>query len=720
MGTVTIGGTNAGDFTVTSQPSGSVAVGGTTTFTVHFTPTAGGTRTATVSFAENDPTTTTPFTFAISGVATTTAHIGVTGNSQPISDGASTTSAINDTAFGSTPLGGASLSETYTITNSGTAPLAVGTVSIGGTNASDFTVTSQPSGSVAVGGNTTFTVQFTPTAGGTRTATISFAENDPTTTTPFTFAISGVATTIPTVSLANATQSINENGGTFSVTVNLSAASSVVTTVPFTLGGTAASGVNYSGVTASPIVIPAGQTSATITFTAIDDGKYGPNTTLTVTLGTPTNATLGATLSDTVTIVQLPPPVSYVDPLGPRQSALSFPITVTGSDPAPGPGVAFYSIYDSANGGPFTLWTTVPASNPTATFTAQSGTTYAFHSIATDLAGNVEVKSPTLIEASTYVPDLTPPATQITSAVANANGTFAIAYSASAPGGSGISSVTLSVQVDGGPLQTIGQFPGGTPVAGVYSGLASYQGLSDGSSHTYTFSIQGTNGNGIPNTAQAFPPITQTFAAPVTPQVTAFSVENGLSERSYIRYLDVTFNEPVSSLTLNTSTVTLEQFALNGVTPIASINLTGKISLVDKVMEIDFGAGGIGGSENLPNSLANWAALTADDGYYKLMINTGGLNTTETFYRLFGDVIGNAAGGPTTSGATVNGNLIGTLSEADISAIAAAVGQTATAQNPLLNADINGAGSVTSNDRLLAAKSLAAGRQLVAGLPLDD
>ena len=70
--------------------------------------------------------------------------------------------------------------------------------------------------------------------------------------------------------------------------------------MPFTLGGTAVSGTDYSGVTASPLVIPAGQTSGTITGTLIDDGKFNTtNKTLTLTLGTPTNATLGATTSDT-------------------------------------------------------------------------------------------------------------------------------------------------------------------------------------------------------------------------------------------------------------------------------------------------------------------------------------------------------------------------------------------------------------------------------------
>ena len=41
--------------------------------------------------------------------------------------------------------------------------------------------------------------------------------------------------------------------------------------VPFTLGGTATVGTDYSGVTPSPLVIPAGQTTATITGTLLPD-----------------------------------------------------------------------------------------------------------------------------------------------------------------------------------------------------------------------------------------------------------------------------------------------------------------------------------------------------------------------------------------------------------------------------------------------------------------
>jgi Abnormal spindle-like microcephaly-assoc'd, ASPM-SPD-2-Hydin len=70
LGTVTIGGADPGDFKVTQQPGKSVAVGQSTTFTVTFTPTLGGTRTATVNFTDNDTSQASPFTFAVSGVAT--------------------------------------------------------------------------------------------------------------------------------------------------------------------------------------------------------------------------------------------------------------------------------------------------------------------------------------------------------------------------------------------------------------------------------------------------------------------------------------------------------------------------------------------------------------------------------------------------------------------------------------------------------------------------
>ena len=64
---VQVTGTDAGDFTVTVQPTSPVASGGgTTTFTVRFDPSAAGTRSATISI-DNDDADENPYNFAIRG-----------------------------------------------------------------------------------------------------------------------------------------------------------------------------------------------------------------------------------------------------------------------------------------------------------------------------------------------------------------------------------------------------------------------------------------------------------------------------------------------------------------------------------------------------------------------------------------------------------------------------------------------------------------------------
>ncbi len=205
LGTVSISGTNAGEFTVTKQPSSTVAAGGSTSFTVQFKPTTIGTPTATINFAENDPNQQpSPFNFAIGGAATDKQPLmTVTGGTNVITDGSTMPSPLNATSFSSTVVGTSSRA-TYSIANSGTAPLTLGAVSISGTNAGEFTVTKQPSSTVAAGSFTSFTVQFTPTASGTPAATVSFAENDPNQQPgPFTFDINGVATAAPIADLSD-------------------------------------------------------------------------------------------------------------------------------------------------------------------------------------------------------------------------------------------------------------------------------------------------------------------------------------------------------------------------------------------------------------------------------------------------------------------------------------------------------------------------------------
>ena len=66
--------------------------------------------------------------------------------------------------------------------------------------------------------------------------------------------------------------------------------------------GTATAAVDY-GSTSSPVVILAGQTSAPITIPILDDALDESNEDFVVSLGTPTNATLGAQTDHTVTIL---------------------------------------------------------------------------------------------------------------------------------------------------------------------------------------------------------------------------------------------------------------------------------------------------------------------------------------------------------------------------------------------------------------------------------
>jgi hypothetical protein len=121
-------------------------------------------------------------------------EVGVKGNGASITDGDSTPAVADNTDFGSTSITGGTVSHTFTIENTGTSALNLtGTpkVSIGGTHAADFTVTAQPSSPVAAtNGTTTFTIQFDPSATGTRTATVSIA-NDDCDENPYNFSIQG-------------------------------------------------------------------------------------------------------------------------------------------------------------------------------------------------------------------------------------------------------------------------------------------------------------------------------------------------------------------------------------------------------------------------------------------------------------------------------------------------------------------------------------------------
>ena len=104
------------------------------------------------------------------------------------------------------------------------------------------------------------------------------------------------------------------------------------------------------------------------------------------------------------------PPTSTVHTLPSQTTATGFTVSATATDPTaddggPPSGVASIAIYDSTDGGPFSLLATVTPASPSTPFTGQAGHTYGFYSVATDNAGNVQ---PTPAGAAADRPDRHP------------------------------------------------------------------------------------------------------------------------------------------------------------------------------------------------------------------------------------------------------------------------------------------------------------------------
>lgn len=192
---ITITGTHANDFTITSEPASPVAPSSSVTMTIEFDPAGTGTRSATINIGNSDQDEN-PFTFDIQGTGTTAPEMSISGNGIAISNGDNTPSMIDSTYFGDVDANLGKQYVTYTIDNSGSSALSfTGSpkVTLLGDNAADFTVTTMPASPVNPGNSTTFVVEFDPAIVGMRNATISITSNDPN-ESPYLFAIQGNGT----------------------------------------------------------------------------------------------------------------------------------------------------------------------------------------------------------------------------------------------------------------------------------------------------------------------------------------------------------------------------------------------------------------------------------------------------------------------------------------------------------------------------------------------
>lgn len=192
FGNINITGAHAGDFVVTAAPTSPVTpIAASTTFNVTFTPGGAGLRTATVSFTSNDPSKQ-DFNFDIQGTGDLPEIVVKDGGGDEVLDG---TGAIG---FGSAKAGGLPRIQNVTIENIGTAALTGLSVSIDGANFRDFTAAALPADSLNASGSQSFSVTFTPSGVGARTAVMRIASND-LDENSYDITLNGTGTTISTV-----------------------------------------------------------------------------------------------------------------------------------------------------------------------------------------------------------------------------------------------------------------------------------------------------------------------------------------------------------------------------------------------------------------------------------------------------------------------------------------------------------------------------------------
>lgn len=194
LGMPTLGGANPGDFVlITAGYSTNVQAGSSTSFTVAFDPASTGQKNAEISITHNDTAQTTPFlilvtgngvsTFGIIEVRETSAAGTVLANPAPANG------ILN---FGNRAIGaGPGNTATIFVANIGTAAMSLGTPTLLPATTEFVLSTTGFAGSVPVGQNRTFTISFSPTSLGTKTAQVIFSHNGVGTATPFRLNITG-------------------------------------------------------------------------------------------------------------------------------------------------------------------------------------------------------------------------------------------------------------------------------------------------------------------------------------------------------------------------------------------------------------------------------------------------------------------------------------------------------------------------------------------------
>jgi len=138
-------------------------------------------------------------------------EINVLGNNGTLMKGDTSLSYARFTKFGAVNMASGNVTRSFTIQNLGAGILHISGVSIGGDNATDFTVTTSPAATVASTAITTVVITFDPSALGNRNATVTITSDD-SDEGSYTFAIQGYGFTPSNIVLSGVTTPTAANG----------------------------------------------------------------------------------------------------------------------------------------------------------------------------------------------------------------------------------------------------------------------------------------------------------------------------------------------------------------------------------------------------------------------------------------------------------------------------------------------------------------------------
>jgi hypothetical protein len=298
---IAVSGTNAADFVISSRTcGGTLASGASCTVTITFSPKAAGARTASLQFTD--------------GVANSPQVVSLSGTG---SSGGSGTASASPTSlsWNSVAVGQTGGPKVITLTNSGSSALAISSITVGGTNASDFLISTKTCGtSLAAGASCTATILFRPTVAGSRSANVAFT--DGASNSPQMVALSGLATGTSTGATVNPTtlsfesQTLNTSSAAMTATLtNNTAASITISSV--SLSGANPGEFSISAKTCGASLAASASCTASVIFKPTVAGSRTATLVFADSAGnSPQSVSLNGTGATTLTISPLTPSVA--------------------------------------------------------------------------------------------------------------------------------------------------------------------------------------------------------------------------------------------------------------------------------------------------------------------------------------------------------------------------------------------------------------------------